>query len=368
MTLRMKLIDKYLSRLFFVPLFYCLSAFVILFIAYRLSEQLDRFIEREIATQTIVMYYLYSVPVVAVLSIPFATLLALLYCLGLLSRHNEIIAMRASGIALFRIVRPYIIIGAILSVVTFTVSEIFVPPAKRMAADVEEAAGSLRQALHAGSTAEIYTFHNSLDNRQWLVRGRDTVSNILHDVHIMQYSHAHSRQKKYKIEARQAEHIDGFGWLFYDVTLIRYFRGRDAYPAQKFRRYHVTYFPETPEHIFSPENPEMMNIREITREMRHMHPDSDRYLKLRMERMARISGPFACFVFILLASPFGISHTRAGMIKGVITSILLCLSYYVFAQFLITLGDRGLLTPLIAAWLPIATFTGIGFYLLYRMR
>jgi len=94
-----------------------------------------------------------------------------------------------------------------------------------------------------------------------------------------------------------------------------------------------------------------------------------------METNKRVATPLACFVFVLLAAPFGIFHTRAGMIKGVITSILLCLTYYLIAALFISLGEKGAATPqlgfyfpIIAAWLPNVAFISLGFYLLHRMR
>ena len=87
-----------------------------------------------------------------------------------------------------------------------------------------------------------------------------------------------------------------------------------------------------------------------------------------MNVVQRFATPAACFVFILLAAPFGIFHTRAGMIKGVITSILLCLGYYLIEALFINLGDKGYMNPFLAAWTPVVIFTSVGFYLLYRMR
>lgn len=363
----MKLIDKYLSKSFFVPLLYCLMAFIIMFIAYRLMNELESFVERGIPTGKIVLYYLYSVPVIFSLCAPFATLLALLYCLGLLSHSNEIIAMRASGIALFRIVRPYIIIGFFLAILTFVLSEAFVPSAKKLSKEVVTAT-SIQEALAAQSKSDLYVFNNSPDSRQWDARGKIAESNMLVDVTVTQYSHARNMQKKYILEADKAEYIEGFGWIFYDVTMRRFYHGRTPYPAQEFNKYPVTYFTEKPDDIKPVYEIEMLNVLEIGREMQHINRESNYYKKLRMEQMKRISAPMACFVFVLLAAPFGISHTRAGMIKGVITSILLCLSYYLIAALLATLGKEGTLSPIIAAWTPVIVFTCVGFYLLHRMR
>ena len=112
----------------------------------------------------------------------------------------------------------------------------------------------------------------------------------------------------------------------------------------------------------------MMTLAEINRVIASVNENSGTYRKLRMERQKRIALPATCIVFVLLAAPFGIFHTRAGMVKGVITSIGLCVLYYLVAAWLIGLGAQAHLPPLLAAWTPHVLFAGAGYYLLYRMR
>ena len=362
------LIDRYLIRSFLLPLVYCLLAFLILFIAYDLTDHIGYFYDRNIAPETVVRYYLYMVPIVLSQSMPFGILLALLYCLGNLSRNNEIIAMRASGITLFRIVQPYLVIGILMYGCTFVLSEMFVPEARRLSGQIVETPTSFRSALEAKGVAKLLTFVNASDDRSWTVRQLSVMSNLAENVEITTFAHSRNR-KTSRIEARTAEYTPGLGWCFYDVTLIRYLPDGTATPARKFRKLLMRSFRETPHDIASTQNdPEVMTFRELIRGVRFTSEDSDFVMKLNMERHRRIAGPAACFVFVLLAVPFGVFHTRAGMIKGVITSILLCLGYYLIASFFISLGQKGMVLPVLAAWLPNVLFFGVGAALVTRMR
>ncbi len=365
-----KIIDRYLVRTFLLPLFYCLLAFVILFIAYDMSDKMEDFFDNQIHPNLVVRYYMYQVPIILSQTVPFATLLALLYCLGNLSRNNEIIAMRASGIALFRIVRPYLIIGLLLYFVTLGLSEAFVPKARRLSAQIVEVPSSLQDALIGHSHSKSIVFLNAPEDRMWSIGSIDVVSNCLKDVKVTEFTHSGKRRKKRIIEAQLAEYVEGFGWWMYDVTSIRFYPDGTPYPAKRNRKMSIPYYNETPHDIVSSRRarPDMMTILDIMRVMEHGKQDSDYHKKLRMEAAGRFATPAVCFVFVLLAAPFGIFHTRAGMVKGVITSILLCLAFYLVASLFISLGDKGHVAPLIAAWLPNIVFTAFGFYLLYRMR
>jgi LPS export ABC transporter permease LptG len=366
----LKLIDRYLARSFLQPMVYCLLAFIILFVAYDLSDRLDDFMNKQVPTNLIVKYYLYNVPIVVSKTTPFATLLALLYCLGNLSRTNEIIAMRASGIALFRIIQPYLILGVVMYVVTLALSETYVPRARRLAAKIVPVPTTIQSAMAYHQDSETITFYNSNDDRKWHVGAHDASSSIFFNVSVIQYTHSQEQSKTRRLDAREAEFVPGFGWWFYQVTTINYDRDGTPYPARSTAKLPLPYYQETPADILSAQrtHPEMMTLMEMVRIMRHINPDSGTYKKLRMERVRRFAEPAACFVFVLLAAPFGVFHTRAGMVKGVLTSITLCLFYYIVAALFIQLGNDGHIYPLIAAWIPGVTFTAVGAWLLYRMR
>jgi len=365
-----KLIDRYLIKSFLLPLFYCLVAFTILFIAYDMSDRLKDFFDNSIPPDIVAKYYIYQIPIILSLTVPFAILLALLYCLGNASRNNEIIAMRTSGIALFRIIRPFLIIGVLLYFVTFALSEVFVPKARQLASKIVETPSSIQNALKKAGKAGGTVFINIKDNRLWYIEKLDAKSNTVKNVKISEYTHRGKKRIKRTIEATSGEYVDGFGWWLYNVTSIRFYPDGTPRPAVKSRKKCFSNYSETPQDIASARftNPEMMNIIDIFRTMHHINKDSDYYKKLRMNVIQRFATPAACFVFILLAAPFGIFHTRAGMIKGVITSILLCLGYYLLEALFINLGDKGFMNPHLAAWLPVLVFTSIGSYLLYRMR
>jgi len=356
---------------------YCLLAFIVLYIAYDLSDHVEDFFDKNIPTSQIIKYYIYNIPIIISQSAPFATLLALLYCLGNLSRNNEIIAMRASGVALLRIVRPYLIIGFVLYIIVLAISETCVPVAKRLAAKIVPVTTSVSEALGSQSSFNAFTFYDSHSDREWTVGKMDLDSNILEQVKVTQFTHSKDQRKSKVLEAEKAEYIEGYGWWFYNATIIQFSPEDEAYPADKFKKRSVRHFRETPQSIASMQytSPEMMTFPEILYCRKHLNYTSDYYKKLKMETNKRIATPLACFVFVLLAAPFGIFHTRAGMIKGVITSILLCLVYYLISALFISIGEKGISVPqfasffpIFAAWFPNIAFICLGFYLLHRMR
>jgi lipopolysaccharide export system permease protein len=189
-------------------------------------------------------------------------------------------------------------------------------------------------------------------------------------VTITQYTHSKEQRKRTTIEAREAEYIPDYGWWLYTVTEIWYYPDGTPHEAKTFKKKHMPNYLETPSDILSAQysRVSMMNYMDIIRTIKHTEPGTDYSRELRMELQSRLAYPFACFVFVLLAAPFGIFHTRAGMMKGVLTSISLCLFYYLVNAYLINLGREGYIMPFIAAWVANVVFLIVGGYLLHRMR
>ncbi|MST00111.1 MAG: LptF/LptG family permease, partial [Pedosphaera sp.] len=143
----MRLLDRYLLRELLVPFAYCLAGFQIFWIAFQLSNDLALFQERGMSAATVAWYFLLKTPDLLPKVLPMALLLALLYALTNHARHNELVAMRAAGIGLWRIGTGYLAVGAVLSAALFVSNEVLSPIADEAAERL-----LLRQTGRAAST------------------------------------------------------------------------------------------------------------------------------------------------------------------------------------------------------------------------
>src|SRR5438128_1138339 len=109
----MRLLDRYLLREFLAPLGFCLSGFWLLAIAFDLTGELRSMQAKHLRAGDIAEYYLYRPPDLLVWILPMVLLLALLYSLTNHARHNELTAIRAAGVSLWRMSMPFLAIGLI---------------------------------------------------------------------------------------------------------------------------------------------------------------------------------------------------------------------------------------------------------------
>ena len=130
----MRLLDRYLLRELLVPLGYCLCGFLIFYVAFDLIFQINRFLDNQMLFLDIVEYYVVTLPELLVEQVlPVSLLLALLYTLTNLSRYNELTAMRAAGIGLWRLSMPYLAVGAVFGLVVLVIGEFWLPSASERA-------------------------------------------------------------------------------------------------------------------------------------------------------------------------------------------------------------------------------------------
>src|SRR5271169_138866 len=123
----MRLLDRYLLRELLVPLGYCLSGFLLLWVTADLVNEFGSLQENKLSAGEIVAYYLVQAPGFLVLGMPIALLLALLYALTNHARHHEITAIRAAGVSLWRLCLPYLAVGVLCSLAVLALNELWVP-------------------------------------------------------------------------------------------------------------------------------------------------------------------------------------------------------------------------------------------------
>jgi len=111
----MTVFDRYITREFLRILGIALSAFLVIYLLVDIFDHIDTFIDRNAPLGTVIIYYLYMCPYIIVFTLPIGALMASLLSVGSMARNNELVAMKAGGVSLYRILAPLLISGALLS-------------------------------------------------------------------------------------------------------------------------------------------------------------------------------------------------------------------------------------------------------------
>ena len=126
-----RIIDEYIVREFATLFVLVLAGFVLLLIVFTFFDLLGDILRNHIALAIVGEYLLNLTPSMLYLTAPLAVLIAVLVTFSVLNRNSEIIAMKATGISLYRLVVPIVSIAACLAVCLFLFDQYYLPQANR---------------------------------------------------------------------------------------------------------------------------------------------------------------------------------------------------------------------------------------------
>lgn len=361
----MKIIDKYILRTFFVPFFYCVLAFELIYIVFDLFDNLPDFIDNNADFLEVLWFYAILLPSSVVYIVPISLLLAVLYSLAQFTRHNELTAMRASGINLYRIMCPFLFVGITASIAVGIVNETLAPWSLYKSDQIID--------LHRSKgNAEVFIeknlpYKNVEGRRIWMVNRFNTRTHEMEGVNIIQQRADHSDAAR--IEAERAEWKDGQLWL-YNMERQNYTpSGRPAGPPEVYSFREMTNYGETPQMFLNErKDPEYLSAYEIHHFIETHNLEEDIVTRLTVDIHYRLAIPWACLIITLIGIPFGAHTGRKGAMAGIALILTLFFAYYTLIYICLGLGKNGYIGPLLAAWTPHAVFFCVAMLMTARMR
>jgi lipopolysaccharide export system permease protein len=362
----MKIVDKYIFGQFVVPLIYCLLTFTMLFVVIDLFDHLSDFIDARTPLLQVIRYYVYVIPSLLVFIAPISLLLALLYSLWQLSRHNELTALRASGISFYRITVPILLVGMMFSLVISILQETAAPRASYWA---WQFINRQKQTKDLSMRYEFdLPFKNEEQRRIWTIRRFDLATYDMQGVKVVQQRPDGSDLET--IRAEEAKYFDG-RWWFFNVSIQKF----DFYNSPVGAPLHeplrqMTEWDETPQDFMHEvKNLEFLSARDLWRFLTARKSLSDKTrARILVDLHARLAMPWTCFVVALFGIPFGVRTARKGALIGVIFALLTFFGFYFLMTFGQWLGKNQYLPPVASAWMPNLAFLLLGLLLMLRTR
>jgi lipopolysaccharide export system permease protein len=356
----MKILDRYILGRFTAILLFALIAFISIFIIVDLIEKLDDLLKQKVAFFIIVKLYLFSLPYIIVLTLPVAMLLSSLFSVGNMARQNELVAMKASGLSLYRILAPLFVFGFLVSLFAWGFGEFVLPGAsERYNYLRDEYLEKHREAWRkrilnpilrddAGKLLSMRDFHTAQKNGNLVsIRRFDENENLIG-----------------RIDARRIEWQDSV-WMLYDGYERIFKQGEEiAVPFAKRKFNKTSIKPEDFDQLLK--NPEEMSFKELKafiEEVKRNGGDADRWL---VDLYLKTAIPLANFIIILFGAPLSSPKRRGGMATGFGVSLVICFVYFGIVKTSQTMGHSGLLPPLLAAWVANIIFAIAGIFVLMR--
>src|SRR5579863_716753 len=346
------------------PFGFGLFAFTLIFAATELLN-IGKLVSNEHAPLwAAVLVFAWSLPADIVLVIPMALLLGTLLAMQRLSGESEITALKAAGITFARIVAPLLMVGIVMSVVSYYLQEGVVPYADDQLTGIENGVINHVSAFNRDLTVSAPL--PSGGRQVTIATSYEPHSRALLHVTLIQYdNHNEPRQVVF---ADRAE-FTADKWTLENSSVYRFNPDGTTLSEPSVPQQEVE-IGERPTYLTKrmsnddPENMSRAQIAEIVRSGQLTENEQRKYVTTYQEKLAR---PFACFVFILIAIPFGLRaiRTSGSTSLGFGLSLAIVFVYYVVMTICSFAAEAVVTLAAFWAWVPNLLFTAIG---LIRLR
>jgi len=354
------ILDRYMLSELLGPFLFGLSAFTLIFAATQIIAIGRAVSEAHAPLWAAIEAFIWQLPSMVVLTIPMALLLGTLLAIQRLSGESEITAMGAAGITFGRVISPLLVAGFAMSVVTLVLQEAIVPYAQTQFTIIENTVINHTSAFASDTTVNAplpggghqITFFNAYDAQ----------TRALMQVTLVQYDRAGNPTQI--IFADRAD-FTADKWTLDNARIYR-FSGQNGEtilgsqtPALQVE------LGQSPGEIAkraAGNNPLDMSRAELAEIIRTGQLTPSELRKYWMAYQEKLAQPFACFVFTLIAVPFGIRSVRGGgsTTLGFGLAVLIVFIYYIVQTVFSYVGEALPAIAALAAWMPNVIFTFIG--------
>ncbi|MEA3362764.1 MAG: LPS export ABC transporter permease LptF [Thermodesulfobacteriota bacterium] len=359
-------IHRYLLREISVPTLLSLLIFTFVLLMGKIPRLAELVINKGVPAAEILQLFSYLLPTFFSVTLPLSFLLGILLAFGRFSADSEFIALKASGISLYNLVKPVFLLAILFSILTAWIT-ISIEPASKTA---------FRSKLFqiASSSASISikpgVFNDEFKGIVLYTRGMDENRGIMQDVFI---SDEREGETPATITAQQGRFISDPNQ--YSLTL-RLSDGnihrrpigenRATYQIISFTNYDINLdvgnqLSGKQRHRSRSE----LSWTELNSAIDKAGNDRSKF-HLQVEKHERVVIAFAPLVLVLIGVPLGLQSQRSGKGAGFALALVVFLVYYVLLSLAGTLADKGLLPAALILWLPNICFLFGGAWFLHR--
>ena len=354
-----KLIDQYILKRFFKTLVTVLLGFITIFVIVNIIDFLDKFIERNLSSKEILLYYVYTIPLFINIALPMSILISTIHTISSLQKTNEITAIKASGVSILRIGLPIIISGIIFCFIAFLFENIIVVESmqKRLFIDKKLKPHSSKYVKNR-KTDIYYHLNDSFLEIKKFNYNNDTG----YQVSLKKYA---GSDLVYVINAKKmAWKTENDNWEMQNGSIRKWENGFNYSTFDKKEIFIEDVNPSIIKKDFV--KPEEMNFWELStliKKFKKNGIDSNRWEVNKSYKTA-----FSCvpLIMVIFGIALSIHKPRGSNAMGIGLSIIVIFLYYALITFGKTLGYNNILSPFMSVWLVNIGFLLFGILSLYK--
>ncbi|MGV3615636.1 MAG: LptF/LptG family permease [Fimbriimonas sp.] len=354
----MKQIDRLILKEIFGPWIFGVGLFAALLMAGTYLNKIADYVVQGAPGGLIIQLVALLIPAILVKTFTMAVLLAALLAFGRLSSDSEIVALRAGGASIYRIVQPVMLFSFAIALVTFGFNEIVVPSAASRAKTL------MRELADKGPTTDGEPIEFPIATKGKLrahvvAQSFNLGARLMRGVTIVAYGD--DGKTTHYLSAPEMEYrgenewrILGTGTKLIDAQGGYVLKMSEVWPES------IPKITKSPADLLLASNndPDLLSMREVQAEITRAREDGDvtdaRVRNMEYWYWNKISVPLAAFIFGTLGAVLGIRNHRTGTAAGFALAVGIIFGYVTLANFMNVWAQGGVLPPWAASFAPLA--------------
>jgi lipopolysaccharide export system permease protein len=339
----------------------CQIIFLFIYLIIDFLQKIDNFIHADVSKGLMVQYFLFKAPFVMVQMLPPATLIAIIIMFSLMKKKNEIVAIKACGLNIFRVAQPVIIASIFIGIALFFFYELVVPYTSSRSNEIWKIDVEKRDpGLYYGSNQIWYRGPDSI----YWIRHFDNKRNIMERPTFYFFDKTFRLIKK--IDGKRGFWEEG-RWRI-EQGIVQEAISEEEYALKKFDTLFLD-LPETPEtFVKSMKKPEEMSYWQLERYAKRVHAEGYDNTQYLVDRNIKAAFPVIILIMVLIGIAISLLHKGDKIPVVVSIGVGICFLFMIAFGFSRSLGLAGVLPPLIAAWITNLIFFFIGIYLMLHIE
>jgi LPS export ABC transporter permease LptG/LPS export ABC transporter permease LptF len=358
-----RVLDRYVLRTFWFYFGLVLIVFASLFIVVTLFNLLPDIVTNHASTTLVLLYFTFYMPMILFWVVPLTMLLAILISLGTLTKSNEILAVKAAGMSLYRLSLPLLFMGLLVSSGVYLMQDFMLPYTNQRQDEYHDRI--------KGKAPQSY----KNPDRKWMA-GSD--NRIYHYNYFNYFKNEFSNLSIFKFDPNSFNLNEWTyatsgtwnknAWLLQNVAVHRMSStGND--PTFESLPTMVESGMDIPEYFKDDvRTSSQMNYRELNRYKDALQKKRFDVTTLTLDLYRKLSFPLVSFIMALIGIPFSFKTGKKGAFYGIGICIGLGILYWSTFALFDKLGEVHRLTPLVAAWFPNLIFGLAGTWMMLRVK
>lgn len=352
---KLTILDRYIIKKFLGTFVFSIALIISISVVFDINEKIDKFITNNASLHEIVFdYYLNFIPYYANLFSPLFVFIAVIFFTSKLAANSEIIAILSNGISFKRLLKPYMISATIIAIVTFIFGSFIIPPSNVKRVQFEDTYIRKKSVDYASkiqmqAAPGVIAYFGSYDNAS--KTGYSFSLDKFNDNHL-----------ESRLTANKIEYDSAFQWTIKNYQ-IRDFQGLEE-TITSGESIDTTLYITPRDFLISETDHQLMTT-----------PDLSKYIKSQRQRgigniqafeieyHGRFASIMSAFILTIIGAALSARKVKGGMGLNIGIGLALSMGYILFMTISATFAVSGLVSPIVAAWIPNVLFSIIALFI-----